>query len=317
MTAFTDWIDARDSETLARAWAALDVKRVEVGEPRWYITAHGAAQLAAAFLGWPLDRVAWLASPSHQRPPYVFQVERNTSRCFLEESVDDGSCTEYWTLHEERDDDRGVQYLSVSSRTYNGTYDGGGTQGHVVRVYNRATSTGASIFPGTRKVATIGAIELGALQLFSRCESFALTSWQQYSVDDVRGLVAQLATELDAHYDACTSWPGRTLEDVATFAIETRLMGYPKNPNMFVRKLRFESAPRAICVDETRFRCEGQRDTGWIRTRIEGLPWGYGIETSLDDDEHGIRGSLTLRLPIALGKVIFERLARVPGIKLG
>ena len=57
MTALTDWLDARDSDTLAAAWSALGATRRELAEEGYAISMHGAAQCAAAILGWPIKRL--------------------------------------------------------------------------------------------------------------------------------------------------------------------------------------------------------------------------------------------------------------------
>ena len=309
--AFFEWLDARDGEALARAWHALGAMRCGVGAPNWKITAHGAAQLAAAFLGWPVERVAWLGVPESGMPAPIFKTERTTSRCFLEYGADlVEDCYEYWTIREQREGERGVQHVQVVYRQDDGTREGTGCGGTVVRVFDRATRTGASIFLDTRIVATIGKLDLSALELFAHYRAFDIPTWHQYDLEATRGLVAQLAAEIDAHYDVSATWPGGLTNTYVTSD------DHVASPSTHYYERRFESGSRAVTIRESRFRREGVAEDGWATVMIEGLPWGHELRLLISDSDSRTHGHVQLRLPIALGETVIARLAGVPGVRL-
>ncbi|HEY5936238.1 MAG TPA: hypothetical protein VIU61_16420 [Kofleriaceae bacterium] len=293
---FKAWLDARHGSTLAEAWAALAAKQVEVGAPSWRIPLHGAAQFAAAFLDWPLDRLAWLGGPDNKMPAPTFKVpgERSTARCFLELGLDRRDCNESWTIREITERSRGIQLVTIYCHYDDGTRGGGYTTQSVVRVFDRRTRTGASLGIDARAVATIGEVDLAPLDLFELVTTFHLTSWTRYDPDGVRGIVAQLAAEIDAHFDVSTEWPS---------AISSR--------NGFTIH-RFESGPRAVELVERHIANEGG-----VHATVHGLPWGHGLTLNVSDTALGTYGNVTLRLPLATGQAVFGHLTRVPGIVVG
>jgi hypothetical protein len=277
---FSDWLDARDSETLARVWSGLDKNLVEVGAPDWDITVHGAAQLAAAVLAWPIERLAWLALPDEEMPAPTFETKRTVERCFVELGIDlHGACYESWTIREECEGGRGVQHVSVGYAHHDdGTREGGGGSKRVVRVFDRAAGIGASIGIGSRSVATIGEINVAALDLFHRYQFFSVPGWK-VDHDGLRGLFAQLASEVDAHFDVSTSWPAG-------------------------RGGRFESGTFAVELSPRH---------GGLSATAHGLPWGHALSIWIDESSHG---SVELCLPLAVGQAVLARLSFVTGVRI-
>lgn len=274
-TAFDRWLDARDGEAIARAWAALAAERpvevVEIREPGWWLTSHAVARFAAEFLGWSVERLEWLTMGSLERMPEpVFAAERETRRSFLEQSLDDDSGCESISIHEERDGGRGVQHirvLSAQSLEHDYVLNHATQDGAVDRVFDRATATGVSITSHAvpdgfvTRVAKIGAVELCALDLYGPGRGFELSTWSHAEPDDVRELAAQLASEVG---------PG-------PYTFKTTRMD------------------RTVFVD------------------VDGLPWGYQLQVRAGVYAGGVSGGVTLRLPLTLARAVVARLARVPG----
>lgn len=292
MTAFEDWLDARDGDSIARTWTALaaerPLERVTLREPGWWLTTQGIARFAAAFLGWPVERLEWITRGLIEHMPSpVFDARRETARSFLEECLDDDSGCEIISFHEERDGTRGIQLVSaLSSQSLDDDYMLNHTTygGVVYRVFDRATATGVSITStmDVAKVAKIGDVDLDALDLFGREQGFDLTTWTGADPDDVRALVAQLASEVDAHFDVSTTWPARAIQgatrhEAGTSALETRRLD------------------TTVFVD------------------VHGLPWGYQIDTHVGAYHGSVGGAVSMRLPLPVGRAVISRLAGIPG----
>ncbi|HEU0035182.1 MAG TPA: hypothetical protein VFQ53_31370 [Kofleriaceae bacterium] len=287
------WLDARDGEAVARAWRGLTARRVEVGGPRWTNTAAGTARFAAAFLGWPLERFAWFTAPDDALPPPTFDSHRVVTRSFVEHAVDcSQECYEDWQIREVVDGVRGFQHIKIGFAVQGEGRDGDwGGSGTIVRVFDRSTSTAASINLHANTVWTIGRVDLTALDVFSYYTTFTLP-WPRFTLDAVRGLIAQLATEVDAHFDVSATWPGaltetRTAEDVV------------------IRTWRYESGPYALEII----------DYGtWLWVTVHGLPWGFVMKSRIDNADTGVEGNLQLALPLEVGETVVARLALIPGI---
>ncbi|MCW5801377.1 MAG: hypothetical protein KIT31_03125 [Deltaproteobacteria bacterium] len=301
MNALGAWLDARDGAAVAQAWARLGAKRVELGGDRWTITPHAAAHFAAAFLGWPLERVMWLAAGEEELPPPTFATRGTVARCFLDQAVDRSEeCFETWRIRELVDGARGVQHVSLEYLYDDGSREPAGGSVTLVRVFDRARGIGASI-QTWRDVWTIGDVDLAALDLFAGEVHFRI-AWKPYALDGVRGFLAQLAAELDAHYDVSATWPGTVTEhEVEGTAVRWYTW-------------RFSSGERAIEIVEHRYRDDGVPETGSIRATVHGLPWGHVLVAHLSDDAHGVEGWLKLRLPRAHGDAVRARLASIPGV---
>jgi hypothetical protein len=293
----SDWLDAHDGDAVAAAWQALDPRMQEVGLPSWTVTAPAAARFAATFLGWPIERLAWIAAEADALPPPTFELHHEVTRCYLEHLLDyRGECHESWKIREVAEGPRGVQLVTVDFFYDDGSREGFGMSNTVVRVFDRDAGTAASIDLHARTVATVGAMDLSALDLFDVwCE--VRLGWP-YVRDDVRGVLAQLASDVDAHFDVSATWPGRTLDAGAVEATQWE-------------ELRFESGDFAIELVEHHYET---RST--VLAKFFGLPWGHAITVVLRDDGTGMEGNVQLRLPRVDCDALLARAAAVPNLVL-
>jgi len=301
---FDEWLDARDGESMRSAWAALAPTTHEVAElgSGWSVTAHAAAQLAHAFLGWPLDRLDWLCRPLdevRELAHRTFSAERDVTFSFLDNAFSvREACHETLTIYEDTDGPRGVQHILGGFDIPGATgWDAGGGA-VVVRIFDREKQIGASVITSTRYVSTIGDIDLARLELFTKNDMFRVPKPRD-SLAFVRGVIAQLGAEIDAHYDVSTEWPGRVVRD---FPITT--------DGMHLVQHRFEAQGRAVTVSEQTY--PDGRDV--VRAELEGLPWGHDLWVSIDTRPEGSRGQICMRMPIELGKRVFARLDTIPNV---
>jgi hypothetical protein len=279
------WLSARDANALRSAWIALAPRRHELSHPDRTLTVHGAAQLAAAMLG---ERADWIVDLV--RRPADVQVNRVTDACFVDDAWDvNGRCHETWELHEQRHGPVGVQVLIVGCGSVEGRPEGGSET--VVRVFDRDRA--ASVRIGTNKVSTIGDIDLAPLDLYGFSQSFAITPTTSL-LETLRGLIAQLAAELDAHYDTSPLWPSvGERKDEPTFGDGERTFGDGE------RSLTIRIDPR------------------WYNktsVTVHGLPWGHSLEVYIQTHDNRTNGYLYGRLPNADIDRILARLGAIANL---
>lgn len=265
------WLEARDADAVREAWSALDPRVHVVTERRCSLDAYSAAQLAAAMLG---ERPEWIVDLTYARP--AFEIERDVDACFLDHVWNlAGRCREAWTLHERRDGDRGVQVVTVSRGSSEPSPERASAT--VVRVFDRDRAASVHLFANT--VATIGEVDLAPLDLHLSSQSFTLDT--AYDLATVRGLVAQLAAELDAHYDTSTLWPGVVAETVHDEPAFSKSIEHA-----------FTNGGHALAV------CEEIRGAKQIATAtVRGLPWGHKVEMEIEGRGNRLYGYIVVRLP--------------------
>ena len=311
MTTFADWLEARDSAALERAWTALAPVHNALGRAGWHLDGFGAAQLASSFLGVPLDRLHWLTrtgdalrDDATAPPPEL--VDRNAAEfCFVDDALDiRAACYEHWQLRELVIGDRGVQLLTVGYRLD----EQSGDTGTVIRIFDRAAQRGASIYCGSQRVSTIGDVDLGPLDLFVHTATFRNAAWKTHDLATTRGLVAQLAAEIDAHYDVSSAWPGRIVDEQELLDV--------RRERVRITDHRFEADARAITITE-QHHAEGSWDEwSWTHAAVEGLPWGHALAVDIHTKPSGTFGHVTVRLPLALGERVIARLTTIPSLEL-
>ncbi len=333
---FSGWLDARDGKAVAREWATLDAKKSEIGQrdPHvWGIQPEGAALVAAAFLGCSPDRFKWFTA----QPPYLDdeedddeeeggeKVERDplmkrprpitsggsVSRCFLDGALDfRQECSERWEIREVIEGTRGVQHITLSYAWGEETREGGnGGSATVVRVFDRSTSRAMSIPLWSNAVWTIGEpFDLTPLDLFAQRTEYKLP-WNDYTIDAVRGFLAQLTADLDAHFDVSATWPGGVVED--------RIFESQKyNFRVRRRVFRFEAGDYAFDLTEHLGDVDAKAETGMIWAVVHGLPWGQEVNVRITGTEPAgaVEGWVDLTLPRAQLEATIARLAAIPGI---
>jgi hypothetical protein len=306
VSSFDAWLDARDGKSLAAAWSELAPTTIELAPPQatsdigiqgWYRTGYPAAQLASVWLGRPVESFAWLApydSLDHDleragAPTPIFKVGRGVEVSFLEHAVNERDCYEEWDLREARVGNRGVQRLFVAWGRSDGTRDGGeGGRGTVVRFFDREKRIGVCVPLYSCKVSLIGDVDIDVrepLDLFDFNPSLRVPAWATYDLDKVRGLIAQLATEVDAHYDQSASWPR-------------------------FGDSRYENGPHAVYIEERRTGGEGTVDF-----RVEGLPWGQQLQGGMRFTPEAAYGSFNVRLPADAATRMLARLSAIEGVQ--
>ncbi len=307
VTSLSDWLDARDGEAMARAWAELDVKRVVVCDTDWRISKQGAARLAAAFLGVPLERLAWIDNEVVAMGPPTYTHSREATYCFLEDRLDlGGPGYEYFTLHELREGERGIQHVSVGYQQSDGTRDGTGGGGSVVRIFDRSTGTGVSMVVGKQTVSMIGEFDLSALDLFDNEVHFDIASGPLSPLDTARDLAAQLAALVDPLYADAASWPVHAERTSVTPDTD------PASPGSRYTTREVSSGDRRIELSEVRNNppwAKGVED-GWATATVRGLPWGHSLNLTVYFKPDGMKGRLQLRLPIVLGRAVIDITSR-------
>jgi hypothetical protein len=260
------WLAARDADTLRSAWTALAPRRHVVTQPPRHVTAYGAALLAQAMLG---ERPDWILERWPRNPDY--HSDNVVGACFVDDAWDMGRCHEIWDLWERRTGTRGIQVVSVGCGTVEGRPEGGSQT--VVRVFDHDRA--ASILLESQRVSTIGEIDLAPLDLFSHSDYFGPV---EPSIEMLRGLVAQVAGEVDAHYDTSTAWQ-------------------PTTPGA----MTFADGERSIEIAKDAY--------NKLTATVHGLPWGHQIAMSITAT--GSQGYAWVRLPTADIDRLFARLATI------
>ena len=327
---FDAWLDARDGETLARAWAALGATKVELGvhpDMVLFFQPAGVAALAAAWLGWTLDRFAWFGKTDvddqedltlalDPGPEPIFQEGRMVTRCFLDGAVDvREECDEHFVVQEIREGARGVQVVIVLYASGPMAREGGlGDGARVLRLFDRSTGHGLSVQFPSREVYLIGggSFDLSPLDLFAHRVSYKLP-WTTIELAAVRGFIAQLAADLDAHFDTSAEWEGGvTLDEV--------LVSYESKLRTRRRELRFASGPYAIELGENLDPDVVDDATSMFWVDVRGLPSGHriGVRIALSGEpgEYPVDGWIDFTLPLAQLEAAVARAATIPKIKL-
>lgn len=194
------WLAARDHVAIRAAWAALPVTRHRLGTVQRKCTLHGAALLAEAMLG---ERADWLVERSQGTP--VYDVNRISEGAVLDHvwNIDEKN-NESLVIHERRDGLRGVQLVMLSSGTVTGRPEGGAVK--AVRIFDRDRAAVVPVETYVETdVATIGDVDLAPLDLLLSSRSYRLEV-REHDVATMRALVAQLVSEVDAHYDTSPQW---------------------------------------------------------------------------------------------------------------
>lgn len=280
------WLAARDAASVRSAWSALAPVRHEVSKPRRDLTKHGAAQLAAAMLG---ERADWLLDVRGGSVP-AFRADRIVDGSSLDHAWDiRDDCHETWELHEQRDGARGVQLIVVGAGTITGRPEGGGVS--VVRIFEHDRAVSVQL--ESRAVATIGEVDLAPLDLMD-CVQYFTREAAAIDVEVMRGLLAQVIAEYDAHYDTSTQWPLASHEHVTPHYLDPRL------------RSTFVDGARSVTVDQLE---RGPRT--WLAT-AHGLAWGHVVELASNDDGHG---DLRVRLPDAEIDRVSARLGAIAKLR--
>ena len=324
MNPIESWLAARDADTLQAAWEALGARPLPAVTPAaGFTTEHATARLAADLLGWDLARLAWLTTspygaPSADGPP-VQRTQRGATHSFLENSVDVREpCSETWELREDRDGRRGVQRLNVGFGIEDGSRDGVGGGGCVVRIFDLPAGIavsvvlsgrgGAVVAPDDATRAALTARAARALDLYGLNRSFRLDAWKHYDRAALRALVATLGSAADEAFGPSASWAGTStatdLRETAGGPVEWRFA---------------EEAPGARAVHLTeRPRVDRRgRAALALEVRLDGLPWGCRLELNGELIEaDGFYVVLVMRLPAAALGAILATLARAYGVAI-
>jgi hypothetical protein len=168
---FERWLTARDADAVRSAWTALAPRRHEFSRRDRTLTLHGAARLAEAMLG---ERADWIVNVIGR--PADFQTRGVVDACFLQDArIVSERCHETWDLHEHRDKLCGVPVVMVGVGSIGGQPDG--CSETVVRIFDRDRA--ASVRIGSNRVATIGEVDIAALDLcgYDRAGS---QSWDEF-----------------------------------------------------------------------------------------------------------------------------------------
>lgn len=317
------WIDARDSDVLAAAWAALAAEPLELAWSGAHLTGHGAAQLAADLLGWPIERVAWLGLRPHELDaggaPAPFRASRGVTLCFLDDAVAvHESCCEEWDLRELRDGARGVQLVTVGWGVDDGSRDGYGSGGTVARIFDLDAGVAASVFVGSRKVALISPPDRRdelvertqrALDLVGEHRVFRLPAWTSYDLETLRTLIAALGAALDPRFAASASWPAEKLAE--------KVLADVRCPRVVCTDWRFAAptAPSvAVLVREQLSSPDTPQLQSWVHVSLAGLAWGVELGISASPTPAGGHATLSYRLPAAARHALVAALAVAPGV---
>ena len=320
---FDGWLDARDGETLAREWESLGATRTELGvHPRFVlgIRPEGGSLLAAAWLGCSPDRFSWFATeegkPPPNRPAPIFTVGREVSRCFIDGILlsSEAALAERWTIHEVTEGARGIQFITIEyfygAETRDGSGGGGGSA-TVLRLFDRSAARGVSVRLCGREVFTIGEpVELSPLDLFAQRVDYKLP-WRALELSAVRGFVAQLTSDLDAHFDTSAEWEGGVTRDEV---LESKQYNFRTRR----REFRFQAGPYAIELGENLDPDIVDDETGMFAIHVRGLPWGHGvfIRIALDAALPAVEGWIDFMLPMAQLEAAVTRASKIPGIRI-
>lgn len=319
------WLDARDADSLDRTWRALSAHELaDVAPPAARVCEQAAARLAAELLAWPIERVAWLANNPYDRSlpsPPPRDLRQEVARCYLENAVDfRAPCSETWSVCEDRDGARGVQRVAVGFGLDDGSREGGGGGGSVVRVFDLDAGLAVSVALCGREVSIVApddaraAIEARtrrALDLFLSNVPVRVEGWTGYDHGRLRALVATLAAAVDDGFDGSERWAGtRTATEVATGERETRLA------SLAWRFAEPGGGARALTLSE--YFVEGHPPRVVASAEVEGLSWGSRLVVSVDlGPADAWRGSLSQRLSRAGLDAVAAACARIDGAQPG
>ncbi len=310
----TAWLDARDGAALRSAWQALGATRIELGVGGGFITGHGVARLASELLGWPIERVAWLAQRPHEMqlaPSISYRVVRPTSACYLENIVDlREPCSENWALRELREGERGVQLVEVGFGIDDGSRDGIGGGGTVARIFDRAAPFGVSVVMSSRIVALaappearddIAARARHALDLYGENRPFRVPAWSSYDPARLRALAASLAAAVDPAFAGSDTWPGALVGE------ESGHDGRRRVVLGSTWRMTPPDGSRAVVVRE--HVTQDATPAVWVSVSHEGLAWGHDLSLTIDFTPAGGSGTLMTRLPAALRDAVLQALS--------
>ncbi len=278
------WLAARDHAEVRAAWAALPSATHPWGSPHRQPTLHGAAMLADAMLG---ERADWLADSRQSLPPVYDDRGIREGSCLDHAWNVNEACDAQLTIHERRDGLRGVQLITVGAGTITGRPEGGGIT--VVRVFDRDRAAIVPIEAWNAPVATVGEVDLAPLDLLMASRSFALATGT-HDVATARALIAQLAAEVDAHYDTSTLWP----EGPSVIGEH-----HWYEPDV-TSSQTFVDGERAVTIVNDR--------TGRLWAQAYGLPWGQRLGFYLDSRLYGY---IAMRFPAADLDRIEARIAAI------
>lgn len=261
------WLAARELAEIRSAWAVLPSVIHPAGNNIRKYSLYGAALLAEAMTG---HRADWIVDYKlHGAPVY-------DSRGVADGSVLDHCwnikerCDAALKIHERRDGLRGVQLISVGAGSISGPPEGGGMV--VVRVFDRDRAAIIPIDAWDTPVATIGEVDLAPLDLLTRTGHFYIDTGS-LDVATARALTAQLAAEIDAHYDTSPLWAEGAAEPQGDWYM-------PDN----APRQTFRDGERAVTIAR-----EGDYK---IWAEVHGLPWGQRLGFSLTQ---GLAGYFLLR----------------------
>ncbi|MDB4928946.1 MAG: hypothetical protein JWM10_1430 [Myxococcaceae bacterium] len=319
------WLAARDADSLDRTWRALDARELaDVAPPAARVCEQAAARLAAELLGWPVERVAWLANNPYDRSrpsPPPRDLRQDVARCYLENAVDfRAACSETWSVCEDRDGARGVQRVVVGFGLDDGSRDGGGGGGSVARVFDLDAGFAVSVVLCGREVSIVApdgaraAIEARArraLDLYLSNVPARVEGWTGYDHARLRGLVATLAAAVDGGFAGSETWAGtRTATEAATDYRETRL------ESLAWRFAEPGGGARALTMSE--YYVEGGEARVVASAEVEGLSWGSLLVVSVDlGPADAWSASVSQRLSRAQLDAVAAAFARVDGARLG
>lgn len=318
---FDGWLDARDSETVTHEWGTLGARRIQLGqaEPRYLaIQPEGAALLAATFLGCSPTAFAWFATDrAADAPAPTFHQRSEVSRSFVDEAHDvtEAGCFEVWTIRESVVGSRGVHHITIDCTWGEQSREGGnGRSSTIVRVFDRSTQRAVSIPLHSTAVWVVGEVDLSPLDLFSQRVSYKLR-WTKLELAAVRGFIAQITADLDAHFDTSAEWDGEVTRDEV---LESEQYDFRTRR----RELRFASGGYAIELGENLDPDLADDPSGMFWVVVHGLPWGHevNVRISLTGDEPptewGVDGWIDLTLPRAQLEAAVARVAKIPGISV-
>jgi hypothetical protein len=324
---FDGWLDARDGETLARAWAALPKTKAIVGiRPPFVLGIQplGAARLAAAWLQCSPERFAWFAIDDPENaavPRPVFEERRAATRCFLEGAIDctEADLGEHWRIREVIEGTRGVQLIKLGFEYGPMTREGGnGGSAMVVRLFDRSAARGVSFQLHSNDVYLMGEpVDLSPLDLFAHRVSYKLR-WATLELAAVRGFIAQLTADLDAHFDTSAEWEGGVTRDEVLESVQY-------NFRTRRREFQFCAGPYAIELGENLDPDIVDDASGMFAVTVRGLPFGHQVSVRIAlsyepgkeaPPAWGVDGWIDFTLPLAQLEAAVARTAAIPGIEL-
>lgn len=309
MTAFDAYLDARDGTALAAAWSAVSPTTIDLSPERptgvgilgFYWSGFALARLARAWLGLPLDAFHWLTIDelylaSSNAPAPTFSAATKSSRSFLEHRFDERDCFEDWTVREMHAGSRAMQWVHVGWGRGPMTREGGeGGSGTVVRFVDRGAQIGISVVPYTSKIIVFGEVDLApvraALDLFDFNPNFRMPA-SAFAPDHVRALVAQLASEIDAHFDTSATWSGRIVHAEDEHYAETH----------------YEQDGFVVEV-------QTRRGLGTVDIALRGLPADQQFVGGVRFTPEATYAYFNIRLPAELALRVTARLATIEGLQ--